>query len=131
MIKRFKVIFTALVISIFAAQAVLACACEVEMPAASAHDHHQMMGHDMMVIDDHECKTNCHLSFNETDGTDFLLVTPEKPKQDGAKIALNYRDLIEDLLPFERAPPTPLTIQTDFAPPLNTTLFAQGMLLRI
>ncbi len=132
MIKRFKVIVTTLIISIFAAQSVLACACEVDMPiSGSHHDHHQMMDHDMTKFGDHECESNCHLSFTETEGTDFLLTAPEKPKQDAAKYALTYRDLIKDFLAFERAPPTVLSAHKTETPRVKTTLFAQGMLLRI
>lgn len=133
----FKVLTTAFVISIFAVQAVLACACELDMPKNDGHDHHQMMAHDMAEMSDkntctdHECSGNCHVSFNETDDTDFLILAPEKPKQEKVKYTVSHHLLINDFSNFDHGPPSWKIIRSSVNPFINTSLFAQGILLRI
>ncbi len=137
MIKWLKIITSTFVISIFAVQSVLACACELDIPKNNAHDHHQMMTHDMAGMTDHgkntdhDCAGSCHMAFNERDGTDLMLLAPEKPKQEKIKYAVSHYSLINDFRKFDRGPPSVQIVQSKFSQFLNTTLFAQGVLLRI
>lgn len=134
MIKRIKIILTGLFLSIFVAQAVLACACEVDMGHSAAHDeishdHHQMMDHEEDHINtDHFCEGNCHLSFEEQDGSDFVAAQSSISNVDknfDAKVAhyLTLTDARPDkgLVTFSR--------RQNLPPP--PTLYSQGILLLI
>lgn len=134
MIRLFKIILTGLFLSIFAAQAVLACVCEVDMVpgehhANMTHDHHKSMdhGHDGHVMD-HDCEGNCHLSFEEQEGSDFVAAHTSAPKIDKTDVFQSiYHFELNDVKPNKGL--IAFSKRQNLPPPL--TLHSQGILLLI
>ncbi len=78
MIKRQRLFFTVLLLSIFSAQSVLACACDLDNQPS--HDHQHMDHGDMGNVSDQNCDGNCHLSFMQNDSNEFTATLALKIK---------------------------------------------------